>query len=59
MATDLDLDSSRYSISLVVFFIGYVVFEVPFKSVLLSLLCLRSALLGTPSIVSMYTHVNA
>ena len=31
MATDLDLDSNRYSISLIVFFVGYVVFEVPFK----------------------------
>ena len=31
MATDLDLDSGRYSITLVVFFVGYVVFEVPYK----------------------------
>lgn len=29
MATDLNLDSSRYSICLVVFFIGYVLCEVP------------------------------
>ncbi|KAL4949638.1 major facilitator superfamily domain-containing protein [Aspergillus filifer] len=29
METDLDLDSNRYSIALVVFFVGYVVFEVP------------------------------
>ncbi|KAL4925980.1 major facilitator superfamily domain-containing protein [Aspergillus undulatus] len=29
METDLDLDSNRYSIALVVFFIGYVVFEIP------------------------------
>ncbi|KAL4946427.1 hypothetical protein BDV06DRAFT_182528 [Aspergillus oleicola] len=29
METDLNLDSNRYSIALVVFFIGYVVFEVP------------------------------
>ncbi|KAL2845092.1 major facilitator superfamily domain-containing protein [Aspergillus pseudodeflectus] len=29
MDVDLDLDSNRYSIALVVFFIGYVVFEVP------------------------------
>ena len=31
MATDLDLDSNRYSVALVVFFVGYVVFEVPSK----------------------------
>jgi len=31
METDLDLTSSQYSIALVVFFIGYVVFEVPSK----------------------------
>jgi hypothetical protein len=31
MATHLDLDSGRYSITLVVFFVGYVVFEVPYK----------------------------
>lgn len=29
MQTDLNLDSNRYSITLVVFFIGYVLFEVP------------------------------
>ncbi|KAL4741100.1 major facilitator superfamily domain-containing protein [Aspergillus similis] len=29
MATDLELTSNRYSIALVVFFIGYVLFEVP------------------------------
>ncbi|KAL2803269.1 major facilitator superfamily domain-containing protein [Aspergillus granulosus] len=29
MDVDLDLDSNRYSIALVVFFIGYVLFEVP------------------------------
>ncbi|KAI1084580.1 major facilitator superfamily domain-containing protein [Whalleya microplaca] len=29
MYADLDLDSERYSIALVVFFVGYVVFEVP------------------------------
>lgn len=33
METDLDLSSNEYSISLVVFFIGYVVFEVPSKYV--------------------------
>ena len=31
MADDLELDSQRYSIALVVFFVGYVVFEVPSK----------------------------
>jgi hypothetical protein len=31
MAQDLNLDSGRYSITLVVFFVGYVVFEVPYK----------------------------
>lgn len=31
MATDLDLDSNRYSITLVVFFVGYVAFGVPYK----------------------------
>jgi hypothetical protein len=31
MSDDLGLDSNKYSISLVVFFIGYVVFEVPAK----------------------------
>ncbi|KAH8882343.1 MFS general substrate transporter [Thozetella sp. PMI_491] len=34
MATDLGLDSSRYSISLVVFFVGYVLFEVPSNMIL-------------------------
>lgn len=34
MEDDLDLSSNEYSISLVVFFIGYVVFEVPSKYVL-------------------------
>ena len=33
METDLDLTSNQYSIALVVFFIGYVVFEVPSKYV--------------------------
>lgn len=33
METDLDLTSDQYSIALVVFFIGYVVFEVPSKCV--------------------------
>ena len=33
MSEDLELDSQRYSIALVVFFIGYVVFEVPSKLV--------------------------
>lgn len=31
MEEDLDLDSGRYSIALVVFFVGYVVCEVPSK----------------------------
>lgn len=31
MADDLDLDSNRYSIALIVFFIGYVAWEVPSK----------------------------
>jgi hypothetical protein len=31
MARDLKLDSQKYSFSLVVFFIGYVVCEVPSK----------------------------
>lgn len=31
METDLDLNSNEYSIALVVFFVGYVVFEVPSK----------------------------
>ncbi|WYZ46278.1 hypothetical protein EsH8_IX_000503 [Colletotrichum jinshuiense] len=34
MDKDLDLDSGRYSIALVVFFVGYVVFEVPSNMVL-------------------------
>ncbi|KAI1334115.1 major facilitator superfamily domain-containing protein [Xylariaceae sp. FL0016] len=34
MADDLNLDSSRYSISLVVFFIGYVLCEVPSNMIL-------------------------
>ncbi|GLA88230.1 hypothetical protein AtubIFM56815_002672 [Aspergillus tubingensis] len=33
MQEDLDLTSGQYSIALVVFFIGYVVFEVPSKCV--------------------------
>lgn len=33
MSEDLELDSQRYSIALVVFFVGYVVFEVPSKLV--------------------------
>lgn len=33
MQTDLALTSNQYSISLVVFFIGYVIFEVPSKYV--------------------------
>lgn len=33
MQEDLDLTSDQYSIALVVFFIGYVVFEVPSKYV--------------------------
>lgn len=37
METDLDLTSNQYSIALVVFFIGYVVFEVPSKYVFLLL----------------------
>lgn len=36
METDLSLTSSQYSIALVVFFIGYVVFEVPSKYVAVS-----------------------
>lgn len=31
MEEDLGLDSNKYSISLVVFFIGYVLWEVPSK----------------------------
>lgn len=31
MQVDLDLSSNEYSIALVVFFVGYVVFEVPSK----------------------------
>lgn len=31
MEEDLEMDSGQYSICLVVFFIGYVVFEVPSK----------------------------
>ncbi|OLN97497.1 putative transporter C1683.12-like protein 2, partial [Colletotrichum chlorophyti] len=34
MDRDLDLDSSRYSVALVVFFVGYVVFEVPSNMIL-------------------------
>lgn len=34
MEDDLDLDSSRYSIVLVVFFVSYVVFEVPSNMIL-------------------------
>lgn len=34
MANDLDLDSNRYSIALVVFFIGYVAWEVPSNMIL-------------------------
>lgn len=34
MADDLDLDSNRYSIVLIVFFIGYVLFEVPSNMIL-------------------------
>lgn len=34
MQKDLDLSSTQYSIVLVVFFVGYVVFEVPSKFVL-------------------------
>ncbi|GKT93021.1 nicotinamide mononucleotide permease [Colletotrichum tofieldiae] len=34
MDRDLNLDSGRYSIALVVFFVGYVVFEVPSNMVL-------------------------
>ncbi|KXH31928.1 hypothetical protein CSIM01_02480 [Colletotrichum simmondsii] len=34
MDRDLELDSSRYSIALVVFFVGYVLFEVPSNMVL-------------------------
>ncbi|PSR83202.1 major facilitator superfamily domain-containing protein [Coniella lustricola] len=34
MATDLDLDSDKYSIALTVFFIGYVVCEVPSNMIL-------------------------
>ena len=33
METDLNLSSNEYSIALVVFFVGYVVFEVPSKYV--------------------------
>lgn len=33
MEEDLSLSSNEYSISLVVFFVGYVVFEVPSKYV--------------------------
>ena len=33
MEADLNLTSNQYSISLVVFFVGYVVFEVPSKCV--------------------------
>lgn len=36
METDLNLNSSKYSISLVVFFIGYVICGVPSKFVLAS-----------------------
>lgn len=36
MATDLGLDSNRYSICLIVFFIGYVLCEVPSKYVVLA-----------------------
>lgn len=31
MQTDLNLTSNQYSVALVVFFVGYVVFEVPSK----------------------------
>lgn len=34
MEEDLDLDSNKYSIVLIVFFVGYVVFEVPSNMVL-------------------------
>lgn len=34
MATDLDLDSNRYSIALIVFFVSYVVFEIPLNMIL-------------------------
>jgi MFS family permease len=34
MATDLKLSSNQYSVSLVVFFISYVVFEVPSNIIL-------------------------
>ncbi|RDW61314.1 hypothetical protein BP5796_11206 [Coleophoma crateriformis] len=34
MATDLNLDSNKYSITLVVFFVGYVIFEVPYNMIL-------------------------
>lgn len=33
MAEDLDLDSNKYSVTLVVFFVGYVIFEIPSKYV--------------------------
>lgn len=53
MQADLDLSSNQYSISLVVFFIGYVVFEIPSKYVSLSLGWTRrqkSELLTLPSL---------
>ncbi|CAK7207750.1 hypothetical protein SEUCBS139899_010563 [Sporothrix eucalyptigena] len=34
MSTDLDLDSNRYSIALIVFFVSYVVFEIPLNMIL-------------------------
>ena len=34
MADDLELDSNRYSIALIVFFVSYVVFEVPSNLIL-------------------------
>lgn len=33
MSEDLDLDSAKYSVTLVVFFVGYVIFEIPSKYV--------------------------
>lgn len=33
MSEDLNLDSAKYSITLVVFFVGYVIFEIPSKYV--------------------------
>lgn len=37
MQDDLSLSSNEYSIALVVFFVGYVVFEVPSKYVLINI----------------------